>query len=194
MKHCLSLVAVAGAAVLAAPAHAHLTLFQGSFAAEAAGATGSGTLNMEYDADVHTLNINATWAGLSGTTSNAHIHCCTAGPNTGTAGVALAQGGLLPGFTLGVKAGSYNRLIDLTQANQYSAGFVTASGGTAAGAEARLISNLTSGQAYFNIHTTTFGGGEIRSFVTAVPEPGTYALMLAGLGVLGWAARRRAQG
>ncbi len=27
--------------------------------------------------------------------------------------------------------------------------------------------------------------------VTPVPEPGTYALMLSGLGVLGWAARRR---
>ena len=27
--------------------------------------------------------------------------------------------------------------------------------------------------------------------VTPVPEPGTYALMLAGLGVLGWGARRR---
>ena len=27
--------------------------------------------------------------------------------------------------------------------------------------------------------------------VAAVPEPETYAMMLAGLGLLGWAARRR---
>jgi hypothetical protein len=28
--------------------------------------------------------------------------------------------------------------------------------------------------------------------VTAVPEPETYAMMLAGLGLVGWSARRRA--
>ncbi|MBT9487629.1 MAG: CHRD domain-containing protein [Rubrivivax sp.] len=177
---------------LATGAQAHLTFFQGTFAPEAPNATGMGTLFMEYDEDAHTLFIDAEWSGLSGNTSTAHIHCCTSSPNTGTAGVALAQGGVLPGFPLGAKSGSYERLIDLTQANQYSASFISASGGTTALAEARLIGNLTSGNAYFNIHSTTFGGGEIRAFVTVVPEPGTYALMLGGLGLLSAAVRRRA--
>jgi hypothetical protein len=183
------------ALLISTAALAHTTTFTGSFAAEAAGATGSGTLMMEYDEDGHTLLINASWAGLSGNTTTAHIHCCTASANTGTAGVALAQGGMLPGFTLGVSSGSYTRVIDLTQASQYSATFVSASGGTTALAEARLIDNLTSGKAYFNIHTSTFGGGEIRTFVTAtpVPEPETYALMLAGLGLVGLVARRRSR-
>lgn len=178
----------------AAASQAHSTLFEGSFVPEGAGGrTGSGTLSMDYDEDGHTLLINATFSGLSGTTTTAHIHCCTALPNTGTAGVALGQQpeNRLPGFTLGIKSGTYTRVIDLTLANQYSATFLTASGGTTALAETRLINGLKSGNAYFNIHTSTFGGGEIRAFVTQVPEPGTYAMMLAGVGVLGWAARRK---
>ncbi len=178
---------------LAGTAQAHLTIFEGTFAPEAVGATGSGTLRLEYDEHANTLFIQATWAGLSGTTTNAHIHCCTGVPRTGTAGVALAEAGRLPGFTNGI-TGSYTRTIDLGLASMYSGGFVTASGGTANAARDRLLANLASGQAYFNIHTSTFGGGEIRAFVTQVPEPQTYAMLLAGLGVLGWAARRRQQG
>ena len=40
-------------------AQAHLTVFQGTFAPEAPGATGSGTLMLEYDHDGHTLLIDA---------------------------------------------------------------------------------------------------------------------------------------
>ena len=102
MKRLLAL----GLFCLATASQAHLTIFEGTFVPEAVGATGSGTLRMEYDEHGQTLAINATWSGLSGNTSNAHIHCCTALPNTGAAGVALAQSGLLPGFPLGIKSGS----------------------------------------------------------------------------------------
>jgi PEP-CTERM motif-containing protein/CHRD domain-containing protein len=51
------------------------------------------------------------------------------------------------------------------------------------------------GEAYLNIHTTNFPGGEIRGYLTvaAVPEPETFALLLVGLGAVGWAVRRRGQ-
>jgi hypothetical protein len=176
-------------------AQAHLTVFQGTFAPEAPGATGSGTLMLEYDHDGHTLLIDAVWSGLSGTTTNAHIHCCTASPGSGTAGVALArsdvQPNILPNFPLGITSGSYQKVIDLTSTSNYSNTFLANSGGTAAGAEARLIANLTTQNAYFNIHTSTFGGGEIRAFVTAVPEPSTWISMLLGLGLVGGIVRRR---
>ena len=44
---------------------------------------------------------------------------------------------------------------------------------------------------YFDIHTNAFPGSAIRGQITAVPEPQTYALMLAGLAVLAWAAYRK---
>ena len=53
------------------------------------------------------------------------------------------------------------------------------------------LPNLLSGRAYLNFHTVQFGGGEIRGQIVPIPEPQTYALMLAGLGVLGAVARRR---
>jgi hypothetical protein len=63
--------------------------------------------------------------------------------------------------------------------------------GAAAAAEQRLIDNLSSGNGHFKIRSTTFPGGEIRTFVNAVPEPGTCALRLVGLGLTGWTARLR---
>ncbi len=181
----------------ATAAQAHLTFFSGTFAPEATGATGTGTLSMEYDDEGRTLYINATWSGLSGTTTTAHIHCCTATPNNGTAGVALATGGILPGFPLGVSSGSYTQLIDLSSTSNYSSGFVTSSAGFGGltdpdeAAQARLIANLSSGQAYFNIHSTAFTSGEIRTFVTAVPEPGSWAMLALGLAGIAGIARRR---
>ena len=60
-----------------------------------------------------------------------------------------------------------------------------------------FLSMLQSGLAYVNIHTPGpggFPGGEIRGQllqVTPVPEPETYALLLAGLAVIGMVSRRR---
>lgn len=54
------------------------------------------------------------------------------------------------------------------------------------------LSNILGGTAYINIHTTQFGGGEIRGQITApIPEPETYALMLCGLAALAMVRRRR---
>ena len=41
------------------------------------------------------------------------------------------------------------------------------------------------------LHTTQFGGGEIRGQILVVPEPETYLLMLAGLAGIGAIIRKR---
>lgn len=48
-------------------------------------------------------------------------------------------------------------------------------------------------QWYLNIHSSTNPAGEIRGqlLLAAVPEPETYAMMIAGLGLIGVAARRK---
>jgi hypothetical protein len=188
----MRILAALAAALFATPALANTIDLFGTFAAEATGATGTGSLFLQYDTDGHTLLIDADWSGLSGTTSVAHIHCCTSSPGTGTAGIALGTGSPLnlPDWPAGVMSSSYTKVIDLTDVNMYSASFVSGSpGGDAAGAEARLIENLVSRNAYFNIHTSTFPGGEIRTFVT--PEPAGAALLLPGLVALAWARRIR---
>lgn len=178
-------------AFLASPAAAVPITFTSELAPEAAGATGSGFVTVIYDGDADTLQIEATWAGLSGTTTVAHIHCCTAEPEAGTVGVAVTPG-TLPGFPVGLSAGSYTSpVLDLSLPTTYTAGFLTNfGGGTAAGAEAALLAGMLSDRAYFNVHSTTFPGGEIRGFLDPVPEPATFTLLGAAL-MLGALRRRR---
>lgn len=193
MKTSLAAVATFAGLLLTPLAQAQLQSFTALLAPEVTGATGSGSVTVQYDADAHTLWIDADWAGLSGTTTVAHIHCCVATPFTGTVGVAVTPS-TLPGFPSGLSAGSYTTLpaLDLTNTATYTSAFRSANGNTAAGAEAALLTGLYSGTAYFNIHSSSFTSGEIRGFLVPVPEPASVALMLAGLAaVAGWARRRR---
>jgi hypothetical protein len=151
---------------------------------------GTGTSTVTIDTDAHTMRVQATFSGLLGTTTASHIHAPTALPVTGTASVAT-QLPSFSGFPLGVTSGTYDNLFDLLTASTYNPSFVTANGGTVAGAEAALLSALAQGRAYLNIHSSQFGGGEIRGFLIGVPEPASWAMMLLGFGAIGLAIRRR---
>lgn len=143
---------------------------------------GIGTARVDYDSTARTLRVVVSFSDLTGTTTAAHIHCCTADPFAGTVGVASTTP-TFPGFPSGVTSGSYDQIFDLSSDSSYNSSFLTASGGTADTAEAALAAGLANGQAYFNIHTSFAQEGEIRGFLAPVPLPN--AILLFGFGLLG---------
>ena len=154
--------------------------------ANASPGTGSATVDIDTVAKLMTLDV--TFSGLLGLTSASHIHCCAPTPAS-NAPVATQTPSFI-GFPLGVTSGSFANTFDMSLASSYRPGFITDHGGTPASAFDFLLAGMLAGQAYLNIHTQTFPGGEIRGTLIQVPEPASIALLglaLAGLGV----ARRR---
>ena len=147
------------------------------------GSAGIGSALVTLDTATNLLTVNVSFAGLGSPTIASHIHCC-AGP--GTNAMVATPVPTFPGFPLGVTTGTYLMTFDLTVASSYNPAFITAHGGTVAGAQAAFIAGLLNGQTYLNIHTQQFTGGEIRGQLQAVPEPATVLLLATGIaGILG---------
>ena len=125
---------------------------------------GTGTVTVTINTTANTMRVQCTFSGLTGTTTASHIHAPTAAANTGTASVATQTPSFI-GFPLGVSSGVYDNTFDMTLASSYRAAYITANGGTAATAFAALKAALDAEKAYFNVHSSTFTGGEIRGFL-----------------------------
>jgi hypothetical protein len=175
MKRLLSLVGFL-TAVSFAQAQSFIATLDG--AQDGGGArTGSGIINLTLTDN--TFTFSGSFSGLSGTVNNGGFHIHAPAPAGQNASVLY---GLFPSMTLDAdrKGGTINGSQTLMEGQL---GFTIA----------QQVSQLNGGLWYFNIHTSTFGGGEIRGQILPVPEPSTVVLAALGLsGLLVWRVRRRA--
>jgi hypothetical protein len=186
--------AITAAVAFALPAMAHERIYNvvldGPSEAPSNTSTGHGTAVITFDLDLVTMRVEMSFADLVGVTTASHIHCCTTLPGAGTAGVAT-QTPFFVGLPIGVTSGIYDHTFDMTVPGSYNPSFITAKGGTVSNALNALLAGIDAGDAYLNIHTKSFPGGEIRGFLVPVPETESAALLAMGLGGVGLFVRRR---
>ena len=134
--------------------------------------------SMTFSATI--FNIDFTGSQTADTNDNltaAHIHASPTALQTGSAGVVWGFFG--------------SPLNDINPNDVVNTPLAQGVGGTISGkwdaAEgnnttfAAQLNNILTGNAYINFHTSQFGGGEIRGFLTVVPEPSSLVLLGAGL-------------
>lgn len=175
MKNLISAIAVVGcclSAVQAATWDVTLELNGGNeVPANSSTATGGGFgVGIRYDDSSNVLSINAAYGlfgfqPLTSDFSSSGIYLGAPGED-GPLIVDLSS----IQFPITSRSGLYSGNVTLSQA---------------------VESSLLGGNLYVNIQTAAFPGGEIRGQLTVVPEPGTVALGVLGLGALVWASRRR---
>lgn len=145
------------------------------------GVTGNGIATLFYDDNNSVLTTDDSYSfslgafGLSGVATGMHIHAPAPAGVNGPIVVNLA----------------------VTPFSVLNSGGTLLIGGTnALPPSTSFLGQLQSGLAYINIHTALNPTGEIRGQliqVSAVPEPSAYAMLLAGLGLVGLLARRRSR-
>ena len=180
----IALVTLAAVLMVPAPAARADTMtfggiFSGANEVPPTGSPGAGSVAVVLDPTAETIQIIASFFGLTVPDTMAHIHCCQTMPGTNV-GVATTVPAFA-GFPLGVTQGTYlSPVFSLEDPSFFNPAFVTLQGGMEQ-AEAALIAGIEGGHTYFNIHTSNFSGGEIRTELLPLGVPVPAPIVGAGL-------------
>lgn len=176
----LTLLAASLALPMAASAAIKVYSFNldGSQEVPANASPAAGSAQITVDDSLDTISFVLTAFNLQGTFAAAHIH--------GQAPAGVNSGVVFNLVTNADAAGLVN-VGGFDVPNSYA---LIGSDKAAGGSLASMI-NAQPWLYYVNLHTSAFPGGEIRGQLAPVPEASTYAMMLGGLGLVGFIAARR---
>lgn len=125
--------------------------------------TTTGTFRATLSADGKTLSYKLTWNPFATTLLFAHIHFAMPGVN-GRVMAFLCGGGGKPGCAGGLATGTITAadILDITSPPQNQ--------GVKAGDFADFLRVIRSGDAYANMHTMAYPGGEIRGQIKVISD------------------------
>ncbi len=127
-------------------------ILEGSQEVPSVASPGTGTVELTVDTDSRDWSLSGLFSGLTGNTNNAHIHA-PAAPGANASPIVLLT------FTSGATEGTLSGNGTFSETNYNS---------------------LLDGLLYVNVHTTTFGGGEVRAQLVPEPSVGLLSLALGG--------------